>query len=688
MAQADLLTAAQFLKGVGADRAGVLAKLGLRTARDILFFFPRDYRDLTQLASVQEFEAGAVHQLVAHVEDIELRDSGGGRSMLGVLLRQENDYLRAVWFNQPYLAQQLRRGQRLLVTGTPKLRGFRWEMHHPKVQPLLGEEDPSGGLQPVYPLTEGVSQRQMQRLVQETVASHADLVGEIFPDTLREKYRLLPISDALRQIHGPQDRSQLEQARRRFIYQELFTMQLALGMRRALVRATRSPPLPCDAKVDARISRLLPFELTEGQRQAVREITADMANSQAMNRLLQGDVGSGKTMIAAYAMLVAIANHHQAVLMAPTEILARQHLQTFRELLKHSQVRIGLLTGSTSTADRRLLLDQIRKGEMDLVIGTHTVVQDSVQFLRLGLAVVDEGHKFGVKQRAKLRGEETEPHYLVMTATPIPRTISMTQFGDLEVSLLREMPPGRQPVHTYVGTEDRRSRWWEFVRKKLGEGRQAYVIAPLVDEANDAVVTSAEQLYERLVSEELDEFRVDILHGRMRFDAKDEAMRKFREGETQVLVATSLVEVGVDVPNANVMTIENAERFGLAQLHQLRGRVGRGKYPGFVCVYSPSDSPDVRQRLEALATTPDGFELAEIDFQLRGPGDLFSTKQHGLPRLRIANLQTDTDLLQEARADAQALLLSDPQLEGEGLGELRKRALLRYGKHLELGDVG
>jgi len=334
------------------------------------------------------------------------------------------------------------------------------------------------------------------------------------------------------------------------------------------------------------------------------------------------------------------------------------------------------------------LLEEIKSGAVDLVIGTQAVVQDSVEFKRLGLAVVDEGHKFGVKQRARLRSGEHEPHYLVMTATPIPRSVSMTLFGDLDVSVLRQSPTGRQPVHSYVGTNDKRPQWWEFVRKKLREGRQAYVIAPLVEEKEDSDVHSVEALFEKLCSEQLDEFRVGLLHGRMSAEEKNDAMNRFRSGKTQVLVATSLVEVGVDVPNASVMTIENAERFGLAQLHQLRGRIGRGSHAGFICVYSPSDSPDARQRLEAFASTNDGFELAEIDFRLRGPGDLFGTKQHGLPRLRVADLQSDIEILQQARQDARDLLEKDPALSDEQLQELRERVLLRYGKSLQLGDVG
>lgn len=685
----DLLTPSQFLKGVGPQRAESLLKLGLKTAQDVIFFFPRDYRDLTELTSIRDLEQGPTYRIVGTVEEIDQRDIGGGRSMLGVLIKQENEYLRAVWFNQPFMLKQFQREQRVVLTGTVKSKGFRWEMTHPKVEVLTTDEIPEAGLQPVYKLTDGISQFHMRKLIQLNVEKYAGTVEEVFPQRLLDRYELLPIAEALRLIHEPKSPHDLQQARFRFAFQELFTMQLALAMRYASVVNSPCVALPCDGKIDARIKRLLPFELTEGQQQVIGEIVADMNRDQPMNRMLQGDVGSGKTMVAAYAMLVAIANKHQAAMMAPTEILARQHFRTLSQLLRKSKVRIGMLAGTLSAADRRETLRAIEAGEVDLVIGTQAIVQDKVRFDRLGIAVVDEGHRFGVKQRARLRQGSREPHYLVMTATPIPRTVSMTLFGDLDVSLLKQLPGGRQPTHTYVGVEQKRAQWWEFNRKKLREGQQAYVIAPLVDEKQDGVaVSSAEQLFEQLCSEELDEFRVGIIHGRMSSEEKEDAMQRFRSGETQVLVATSLVEVGVDVPNANLMTIENAERFGIAQLHQLRGRVGRGKHPGFVCVYSPSDTPDARQRLEAFASTSDGFELAELDFKLRGPGDLFGTKQHGLPRLRVADLQSDFEILQIARTYARELLDEDPHLQQADLAALQDRVNRRYGSSLQLGDVG
>ncbi len=610
--------------------------------------------------------------------------------MLGVLIRQETQYLRSLWFNQPHMRQKFAVGQRVLLSGKPRLNGLRWEMTHPRVEVLApGQVPPSGRIVPTYALTEGLTQPALRRMVGGIAELYADFVEEVLPGSFLAEKRLLSIADALRQIHAPTDNEHLEQARRRFIYQELFFMQLALGLRRHKLQIEqRSPALPATAKIDSRIRRLFPFELTGDQQQAIADISQDMQREHPMNRLLQGDVGSGKTVVAEYAMLLAVAHQHQAALMAPTELLARQHLRTLSRDLRASRVRIALLTGSLSTAERRTTLEQIATGEIDLIIGTHAIVQADVQFQRLGLVIIDEQHRFGVNQRAALRQAGLDPHYLVMTATPIPRTISMTLFGDLDVSTLKQTPPGRQAVHTYLGEESQRAKWWEFVRKKLREGRQGYVIAPLVDDSSDLEVLSVESAYENLANGELEAFRIGVLHGRQSTAEKEAVMQAFNEGELQVLVATSVVEVGIDVPNATLMTIEGGQRFGLAQLHQLRGRVSRGSHPGYVCVYASANSEEAQQRLQAFVRTTDGFELAESDFQMRGPGDLFSLKQHGLPPFRMADLTRDSAILDEARTDAKRLLDVTPNLDTDELQLLKQRVLLRYGGAMELGDVG
>jgi ATP-dependent DNA helicase RecG len=454
-----------------------------------------------------------------------------------------------------------------------------------------------------------------------------------------------------------------------------------------LASLRRARPLVVTPRIDARIRRLFPFELTRDQQQAIGQIAADMQRDVPMNRLLQGDVASGKTVVAAYAMLLCVAHGHQAALMTPTEILARQHEETLKSFLAKAQVRVGVLTGALTARQRKDLLSAIEAGQIDLVIGTHAMLQDEVRFQRLSLVVIDEQHKFGVRQRAQLRQAGMDPHYLVMTATPIPRTVAMTLFGDLDVSTLRECPPGRQPVHTYLPTEQDREKWWDFFRRKLGEGRQGYVITPLVDPSEHLTVGSVEDSLEALSNGPLEAFRLGLVHGRMSSDEKVAAMHRFRSGQTQVLVATSVVEVGVDVPNANLMTVENGERFGLAQLHQLRGRIGRGSYPGYFCVFSDARTPEALSRLNALVKSSDGFELAEIDFQLRGPGHLLGTEQHGLPPLRVADLIRDHEIVVEARSAAQELVQGDPELADPRYAKLRAMVLRRYGKQLELGDV-
>ena len=683
-------TPVQFLKGVGPQRAELFEKLGLHTARDVIFFFPRDYQDLTDLANVADLRDESLVRLHATVVEVDHRPTSSGGSVLGALLRCQGGNIRAVWFNQPFMLKRLPVGQELLVSGKVRFRGGIWEIVHPDLKYLEGDDaDPRGKLLPVYPLTEGLRQQHLRRVVGAVVESLAEHLDEVFPAEYLAAHDLAPIREAIEHIHAPASRESLARARRRLIYQELLVMQLALRLKRhAQHDLRRAPPLEATAKIDARIRRLFPFELTEGQRRVMAEVASDMARPHPMNRLLQGDVGSGKTVVAVYALLLAIAHGQQAALMAPTEILARQHAATIEQFLTASRVRWGLLTGSLTAAERRETLAKIAAGELDLVIGTQAIVQEDVEFARLGLVVIDEQHKFGVRQRASLKQAGLDPHYLVMTATPIPRTVAMTLYGDLEVSTLRDMPPGRQVVRTYLAAPEQRDRWWEFYCRKLREGRQGYVVVPMVETSADVDVTSLAQAYESLANGPLEPFRLGLIHGRMNADEKEAVMESFRRGQTQVLVSTTVVEVGVDVPNATLLAIESGQRFGLAQLHQLRGRIGRGSHPGYCCVFAEPASPESQKRLEAFVASTDGFELAETDFSLRGPGDLFGTRQHGLPPLRIADPLADAAVLEEARRDAQQLVANDPGLAKPEHERLRRMVLVRDGRVLELGDVG
>ncbi len=719
-----LATPVEFVKGVGLHRAELLERLGLRYVRDVLFFFPRDYEDLTDRREIANLEEGLLQSVLGVVEDVELRNTGTGRCVLGVLIRGATGHLRALWFNQPFMRDRFAVGQRVMLSAKPKQTGMVWEMIHPKVATLAEDEEaPAGAILPVFPLTEGLLQWQIRRIVRETLDAYAGLLEEVFPAAYLEAHGLWPLKQALSAIHFPESHEALRQARRRFVYQELFILQLALAVKRHQQSTSRrSPALEATAKIDARIRRLFPFELTAGQQQAIAEIAADMGQSVPMNRLLQGDVGSGKTIVALYAMLLAVAYGYQAVLMAPTEVLARQHALTLDRLLAHSQVRRTQLIGGLAPALREAVLTGIAAGNIDLIVGTHAVIQEEVKFAKLGLVVIDEQHKFGVRQRATLRGPNKtgtvplattgnsddpqtvegtvpvllgplrqaalDPHYLVMTATPIPRTVTMSLFGDLDVSTLRDSPPGRQKVNTYLVRETDRAKWWDFFAKKLREGRQGYVVAPLVEESDTIEAASVQAAYESLANGPLEGFRLGLLHGRMTSDEKDAAMRDFRSGETQALVCTSVVEVGVDVANATLMAIEGAERFGLAQLHQLRGRISRGPYPGFCGVFADPQTDEAEKRLKAFQSTTDGFRLAEIDFELRGPGELLGSRQHGLPPFRIADLLRDAEILEGARRDAQALVATDPGLSSPDHTRLRRQVLTRYGQALDLADVG
>jgi ATP-dependent DNA helicase RecG len=685
-----LATPVQYVKGVGPQRAELLQRLGLRTAADVLFHFPRDYQDLTDQRQVHELEEGKLQSVRGTVEEIDQHVSGSGRHVLGVLVRAETGYLRCLWFNQPFLREKFFFGQRVMVSGKPRYRGMVWEMSHPRVETLADdEEEPVGKILPVYPLTEGLLQWQMRRIVRAAMETYAALLEEAFPDEFLQAHDLWPLRRALPEVHFPGDRESLEKARRRLVYQELLQLQLALAVKRRQQHdLRRAPRLEPTAKIDARIRKLFPFELTPGQEQAIAEIARDMARPLPMNRLLQGEVGSGKTVVAVYAILLAVAGGCQAVMMAPTEVLARQHALTLDRMLAESRVRRASLTGGLTAKQRAELLAKIAAGEIDVVTGTQAVIQDDVEFKNLGLVVIDEQHKFGVRQRARLKQAGLDPHYLVMTATPIPRTVTLTLFGDLDVSTLRDNPPGRQPVHTYLVPEPKRAAWWEFFRKKLREGRQGYVVAPLIDESDDIAAASLAETFESLANGELEAFRLGLIHGRLSSAEKEAVMDRFRRGDIQVLVSTPVIEVGVDVPNATLMTIEGGQRFGLSQLHQLRGRIRRGRFPGFCGVFADPQTEESKERLKAFAESTDGFALAETDFRLRGPGEILGTRQHGLPPLRIADLLRDAAVLDEARRDAQALVAADPGLARPEHARLRCQVLARYGKALDLGDVG
>ena len=694
MSDDPLKQSIQYVPGVGPHKAELLAKLSLFTVEDVLWFLPREVLDLTCIKQVADLEKDKLQTVRGTVVDIDARSLSQGRTLVAVLLDCDGDYLRGSWFNQIWMRTKFQPGDRVLFSGKPKRKSGRWEIGHPRVQ-WLNDDDPAahGGFLPRYRLTEGLSMQAMRQIIARVIQEYLPLLPDHLPAAFREQHRLPALQQAIRQLHAPETAEQYDAGHRRLIFDDLLEFQLGLALRRRLWKtAGHAFRLPTTAKIDARIRRLFPFRFTAGQDQAIREITGDIAIATAMHRLLQADVGAGKTVVAIYAMLVAIAAGHQAVLMAPTEVLASQHWATIDAALKESRVGRLLLTGRLTAAERKQALQNIAENNVQLIIGTQAVIQQDVTFNNLGLVVIDEQHKFGVAQRGHFSKEDQVPHVLVMTATPIPRSLSLTQFGDLDITTITELPPGRQTVVTSrVRSAAARKKVWGFLRKHLRTGRQLYVVCPRVEENDSDRATelagSAESVFTELQQTELENFRVGLVHGRLNRDEKADVMQQFRDGELQVLVSTTVIEVGVDVSNATLMVIQQAERFGLAQLHQLRGRISRGSYQGYCFLFSEADSPEAMKRLSTMEQTSNGFKIAEVDFELRGPGDVLGTKQHGELPLRVANLQTDQELLIEARQVAFELVASN-QFDQPEFRALKVRVLERFGKLMDLPQSG
>jgi ATP-dependent DNA helicase RecG len=685
-----LLQSVLHLKGIGTRKAELFGNLGIQSIGDLLFHFPRSFDDLSNVRTLDALEADELQTVIGEVIELDGKELHDGRRVMSVVIGDERGRcLEGVWFNAMPLAGKVKYGQRLAFAGKPKWYRDHWSMSHPRVEFLESGGGPQRTIIPVYPLTENLRPETLREHMRDAVGVAAAHVEEILPESVRKKRGFPDAATALRELHFPDTLAQGLRAKRRFIYEEFLVLQIALAARRREMRdKQRAPKLPVDSVIDARIRKLLPFELTGDQSRAVRTIAKDLASDRPMQRLLQADVGAGKTAVAVYALLTAIANKHQAVLMAPTEVLAQQHWHTLDRYLSASRVRRRLLTGSLTPKQRRETLDALATGDVDLAIGTQALVSEDVRFAKLGLVVIDEQHKFGVNQRARMRRLGVDAHYLVMTATPIPRTVALTVFGDLDVSTLHELPPGRQPVETDWHSETQRERIYEKIRTRIRAGRQAYVVCPLVEESETLDVKAAEASFVELREGPFKEFRIGLLHGKLDDDRKREVMDEFRAGRIDVLVATLVIEVGIDVPNATVMVIEHAERFGLSQLHQLRGRITRGVEAGECHLFTGVVTDEARERLRILTRTNDGFELAEEDARIRGLGEFFGTRQHGLGDLEIGDLLRDRVVLDEARADAIELVAADPGLKLPEHAMLRRAVLERYGETLDLAEIG
>ncbi len=732
----------QYLKGIGPRRAAALAQSGIHTLHDLLYFLPRAYidrrttstlRSLTLALRKQErlfeeplplAEEGLLFSevtLVARLEDLREHTYAGNRRMLIGTIDDGSGMRGTIifWNALDYYRDFLQPGQLYALAGRPTLdrRGI-VTFHHPELDPIEpGEEElyRTGGILPKYRLTNtmrraGLTQARLRRLVATALEQLLPTLSDPLPETLRRTYELLPLTEALQQLHFPTSPTQLQQARYRMKFEEMFLFQLLLALRRRDLRQEQGLTMnPRSAHARWLLQRL-PFELTRAQRRALWDIAADLSSGRPMNRLLQGDVGSGKTIVALLTMLVAVDNGYQAILMAPTELLAEQHYHTICRLLEGSELRVVQLVGGQNARLRRELLQAIATGEAHIIVGTHALFESSATYHRAGLLVIDEQHRFGVLQRARLRELSRAslgtagvvPHVLVMSATPIPRTLSMTLYGDLDVSILDELPPGRKPVVTKVVFESQLPQVYEFIRAQLRAGRQAYIVYPLIEPSEKLQLKAATEHFEELQREVFPEFRCGLLHGQLFWYEKEEVMRAFARGEYHVLVATTVIEVGIDIPNATIMLIHNAERFGLAQLHQLRGRVGRGTEQAY-CFLATRDhfryhwhraDAEPRERLAAivrlrtLEQTTDGFRIAEVDLRLRGPGDLLGTRQAGVPEFQYIDLITDGDIITRARQAAFELIKQDPHLHHPTHSGIRRALSQRYGTAAHWLDIG
>ncbi len=681
----------QYLKGVGPKKAALLAKLGIQTMFDLLTWYPRGYEDQSALTPIASLHAGETATVSGSIMNLtEKQGRSRKMSILTALVGDGTGFLQIIWFNQKYLKQQLKIGCRLFVTGKATYayggQGQLAMSNLSSFQILQDGEAPEEalGIQPIYSATEKLNQKFFRKLM-HTLLENPPEWQEVLPESVRTEYALMDRRQAFGAIHFPKDFEELQAARRRLAFDELYLIQCGLLLIKKQGRESRRGIRHLsDSRLTREVMDSLPFRLTGDQAKCLCAVKSDMEKTVPMRRLVQGDVGSGKTVIAMLALVKTVENGWQGALMAPTEILAAQHYESFRKQLAPFGIRVGFLSGRLTKKKRQELYDAMEAQELDIVIGTHALIQEGVHFAKLGLVVTDEQHRFGIAQRAELEKKSSRlPDVLVMTATPIPRTMTLTIYGDLDVSLIRELPPGRQPVRTFVRRPERRPLIYDFVHKEIEAGRQAYVICPLIEMNEELPIPSAEEVYEELRHGIFRDMRCGLVHGRMKAAEKEQVMQDFYENRVQLLVSTTVIEVGVNVPNASIMVVEHAERFGLAQLHQLRGRIGRGSYRSYCVLVSESKSQTAKERLQIMESTADGFQLAEEDLKLRGPGQFFGSMQHGLPDLKIADVLHDMDILLDARRAAMQTME-----RREDMRFVRPILSMQYGEHFkQIRDV-
>lgn len=677
----DLTQNVQFLKGVGPKKVELLNKMGIFTIKDLLEYYPRNYEDRTKLSYINEFEDSKFYLFIGTISDsIHIQRIRKNLTIYSTFVYDETGECKLTWFNQKYIDTKLHKGDKYLFYGKALKNYGALFMESPQIY-NLNDIDKIQGIYPIYPLTSGITQNYLFNL--EFLAyKNKPIINDFFSENFRRKYELCEINYAMQNVHFPKDFNSVNIARNRLIFDELFLLELALMSVKNSSLAEKKTISFNKVNIDDFLN-LLPFNLTGAQNRVISEIEDDMLSDKIMNRLVQGDVGSGKTMVAAIAMYIAVKNGYQAAMMAPTTILANQHFEELNQYFIKLGINVEIITSSTTKKNKKIICQKLKNNEIDIVIGTHSLIEDDVEFTNLGLVITDEQHRFGVKQRIKLSNKGKSVETLVMTATPIPRTLAIMLYGDLDLSLIDEMPPGRKPVKTYAVDERYEERIINFIKKNIDEGRQAYVVCPLVEENEELDLNSVEQVYDKYKNEYFKEYSVGIIHGKMKNKEKDEIMKDFKDNKINILISTTVIEVGISVSNATLMIVEDADRFGLAALHQLRGRVGRGDFQSYCILKSNSKSAKSKERLKTMEKSSSGFDVAQKDLELRGPGDFFGIRQSGLPEFKLANLLKDIKILQNAQIAAKEVLENDKYLEKKENKEIKERLYEKFGDMLK-----
>ena len=686
-------TSAQYIKGVGPDRLSLLKRVGISSIKDTLLHFPRRYEDRSNLKSISELIPDLFQTFKGKVASSKVFRTRRGTTIFQLEVSDHSSKIYCLWFNQPYMKKYFNIGDTILCYGKFQKTTKR-QVIHPEYEIIRDESEKeetihTGRIVPIYPLASGVNQRRLRRIINSAIKQYSNYMDDPLPTNIRARHKLLDMKAAIENVHFPVNLEQRDRARRRLVFDEFFILQLALALRKRKIKASpQGKSYAVDQSAVDDFLKELNFTPTKAQDKVMSEIREDMASEKPMHRLLQGEVGSGKTIVSAYALLIAACSGHQGAIMVPTEILARQHYVTLSNIFLNLGFSVTLLVNGMRASEKEEALDLISKGQTDIVIGTHTLIQKAIEFKDLGVVIIDEQHKFGVGQRATLKSKTKNPDTLVMTATPIPRTMAMTLYGDMDISVIDELPQGKRDVNTIWVDSSKLDDVYDFIKRQLTAGRQAYIIYPVIEESKALKSVGAAKMYETLKEKVFNDFTVGLIHGKMDDESKLKVMSDFKKKKIDLLVATTIVEVGIDIPNATVMVIENAERFGLSQLHQLRGRIGRSKHKSYCVLVSDADTDEATQRLEVISSSRNGFEIAEEDLSIRGPGELFGKAQHGAPQLNLGNVVSDVDILEVARKEAFELIDEDPDLVEDRHKALKDIMIKNFKEKFHLSLVG